>query len=221
MIENNMQRFLNDHEISVAKKIINVALANAADSFSKLAKSKIKLQHVEIPPSTPDNDLKHLISDNNQLYVLITEVKGDIPAESYLVFTNQSAEEFFKLMLPDAKNKSEEIREAVLLETDNILAASVVTQFSNFFKANIYGDVPGLVKWTKEKTEEILTKKMEEFSLRVSFKTCFITSGIEVHPEFIWIFTHAFIDYVKWLANDKEACQSLIQYDSYLEEYIF
>ncbi len=220
MIENTMQRFLNEYEISIAKKIINVALANAADSFSKLANSKIKLQHVEIPPSTPDNDLKHLISDNDQLFVLITEVKGDIPAESYLVFTNQAAEEFIKLIIPDSQNKSIEIKEAALLETDNILAASVVTQFSNFFKVKIYGDVPSLVKWTKDKTEEVLTKKMEEFSLRVSFKTSFITSGIEIHPEFIWIFTHSFIDYVKWLANDTEACQSLLQFDSYLEEYI-
>lgn len=221
MIENTMQRYLNDHEISVAKKIINVALANAADSFSKLAKSKIKLQHVEIPPSKPDNDLKHLINDNDQLYVLITEVKGDIPAESYLVFSNESAEEFIRLIMPNANDKSLEIKEAVLLETDNILTASVVTQFSNFFKVNIYGDVPGLVKWTKEKTEEVLTDKLEEYSLRVSFKTSFITSGIEIHPEFIWIFTHSFIDYVKWLANDEEACQGLIQFDSLLEEFIF
>lgn len=221
MIDNMMQRLLNDHEIAVAKKIINVALANAADAFSKLAKAKIKLQHVEIPPNIPDNDLKHLISNNDQLYVLITEVKGDIPAESYLVFTNQSADEIVELIMPGAEAKSKEIKEAVLLETDNILAASVITQFSNFFNAHIYGDVPGLVKWNKGKTEEILTEKMQEYSLRVSFKTSFITNGLTIHPEFIWIFTHAFIDYIKWLANNKEACENLMQYDSYLEEFIF
>jgi chemotaxis protein CheY-P-specific phosphatase CheC len=220
MISENMQRFLNEHEVSVAKRIINIALANAADSFSKLAKTKVRLQHVEIPPATPDNDLKHLIDDNNQLYVLITEVKGDIPAESYLVFTEKSAGEIVKLIMHNANQQNTEIKEAILLETDNILTASVVSQFSNFFKVNLYGDVPGLYKWNKEKTEEILTEKMQEYSLRVSFKTSFITDGTEIHPEFIWIFTHSFIDYVKWLANDKIACDKLITFDSYVEEYI-
>jgi len=216
----NMQRFLNDHEVSVAKRIINIALANAADAFSKLAKTKVRLQHVEIPPAAPDNDLKHLIGDDEQLYVLITEVKGDIPAESYLVFTEKSAGEIVNLIMPNANEKNNEIKEAVLLETDNILTASVVSQFSNFFKVNIYGDVPGLSKWDKNKTEEILTEKMQEYSLRVSFKTSFITDVAEIHPEFIWIFTHTFIDYVKWLANDKDACDKLVTFDSYVEEFI-
>lgn len=214
-----MEKHLDEREIQFAKKIINISLANAANSFSKLAGEKVCLQEVYIPPLTPDNDLNHVINSEENLYVLHTEIKGELPAESYLIFTPANALSIVSL-ITGTKPETSEYKEAVLLEADNILTASVVTQFSNFFNVAIYGDVPALERRTKSKTEEILSSKMNQYGIRVSFKTCFITKKLKIYPEFIWIFTTDFIDAVKSFAKKEEACSAFNEFEDYLKEYV-
>lgn len=215
-----MHRYLNAEELAVAKMVINLSLANAAESFSKLAKEKVSLQKVEIPPTTPANDLHHTIKSDEKLFVLNTEVIGDLPATSYLIFTPENGRCMTQLVMRDQENISEEFQQAMLLEADNILTASVVSQFSNFFKVNIYGDVPSLTRWSKIQTEQKLNEKMEEYGFRVSFKTAFISENFNISPEFIWIFTHAFIDAVRWLATDEESKKEIQNSEIYLQQYV-
>ncbi|MGK7396595.1 MAG: chemotaxis protein CheC [Candidatus Cyclobacteriaceae bacterium M3_2C_046] len=214
-----MEKYLTQDEIIIAKNIINISLANAAEAFSKLAKDKVTLQQVEIPPTIPDTDLNHVINSLDKLYVLVTEVKGDLPAESYLVFTQENAALTASHVM-GSHNSNEEMQEAMLLEVDNILTASVVTQFSNFFGKSIYGDVPHLIKLNKTETEEVLTQKMSQYDLRVTFKTCFVTNKLKIHPEFVWIFTQDLIQAVKSLAKDRQAIEELHKYERYLEQYV-
>ncbi len=220
MIAVTMENYFNAREVEVAKSIINISLANAAASFSKLARQKVLLQHVSIPPVTPDYDLNHIIQSDEKLWVLITEVRGDLPAESYLVFTPDNAAAISQLISGDRDQHSIEYQEAILLEVDNILTASVVTQFSNFFQAYLYGDVPGMIHATKSRTEEILSERLNSFGFRVSFKTCFITENLKIYPEFIWIFTIDFINAIKDLASRNNSDQYMLEYDQYLKEYV-
>ena len=214
-----MHRYLTKQEISVAKKMINISLANAAESFSKLAKEKVVLQPVEIPPVEPNNNLNHMVDLEDSLYVLKTVVKGELPAESYLIFTSESADEICRLIIQEP-NVNDELKNAVLLEVDNILTASVVTQFSDYFDLNLYGDVPSLHRWKKKSTEDKLEKKMTEYDIQLSFKTSFITSHFTIFPEFIWILTNKFIDAVKKLSSLENLEKKFKNHEKILMEYI-
>ncbi len=185
-----------------------------------MANKNFQLHSVEIPPTNPANDLKHLIHSDEELYVLVTEIKGEIPAESFLVFTPSNAKEIAKFMLPADVASQDEMIEAVLLEIDNILTASVVTQFSNFFNRKIFGDVPNLMKLNKEEAEHLIEMHMEKYDIRVSFRTSFIADNSNIFPEFVWLFDNTLIDEIKRVASENRVIEGIEKFKEKLSTYI-
>jgi len=110
--------------------------------------------------------------------------------------------------------------EPILMEIDNILTASVVTQFSNFMNIKCYGDVPQLRKLNKNEIENLIRMKMHDLDVRVSFKTSFVADQHNVHPEFIWLFDHSLVDHIRETAKDDEMIASMENHQEKLNTYM-
>jgi chemotaxis protein CheY-P-specific phosphatase CheC len=81
------------------------------------------------------------------------------------------------------------LREAFLMEIDNIISASVISEISNTLKLDIYGDVPQLSKIHARDLQEFLIGKTmtdEPSSMILTNTTFLLDSKEKVHPQFIW-----------------------------------
>jgi chemotaxis protein CheY-P-specific phosphatase CheC len=87
--------------------------------------------------------------------------------------------------------------DGIMLEVDNIISASVITQFSNLLKVKIHGGVPNLKKVTSSEMEEYISSEVNNELYLISFKTSFESSKARFNPEFVWLFDNSFIDSIK------------------------
>ena len=112
-----------------------------------------------------------------------------------------------KIALPksilDDKEKLAVMTDAILLEMDNIIVASVVTQFSNLFNFKMYGDVPSLTKTVLNGFTQIVESTNKTSKYVLYFQSEFNTSGMDINPEFIWLLDEKYIEGVKVLSQDK------------------
>ena len=103
-----------------------------------------------------------------------------------------------KMMLSKMKNfeANEYFQDIILKEIDNVLAASVITEFSNFLNIKIYGDVPSVahptetsVEWLKKEFSS--TKGLSAILSTASFV---FEEDVKVKPSFLWVLDKKFYD---------------------------
>ena len=115
--------------------------------------------------------------------------------------------ELVKIALPqsilDDQEKLVVMTDAILLEMDNIIVASVLTQFSNLFNFKMYGDVPSLTKTVLNGFTQIVESTNKTSKYVLYFQSEFNTSGMDINPEFIWLLDEKYIEGVKVLSQDK------------------
>ena len=194
-----MSEFTNE-EISTAKQIIASGLEKAAESLSFFMRETISLSESEFTISNEENIAINL-NAQEELYVLTTEMKGEMKGVCYLVINKEERDEICKVALPKEiysnPDKLSAMQEPLLLEIDNIISASVVTQIANRLKRKVYGDVPRLNIMTTEDLKKTIVKEMRPNKLILGFQTEFQSSKSHFHPEFFWILEPDFIECVK------------------------
>lgn len=204
----------NKIELDIAKEIINVGLGKAADSFSFFTFDKVIIRGLDFK----FKDLEKIsnLSNKNEsetLYVLSTEILGELKGVCYLILSENEVNKLHEVCLPvSIRNNPEALKEmgdAVLLEMDNIIVASVVTQFSNFFNYKMYGDVPKLSKTIYKGFEQIVCSANRCSNYFLYFKTEFLSSGLQLNPEFIWLLDEKYYEGVKNLALDEKIIAQL------------
>ncbi len=215
-----MGDLLTTDELYFANKLMSLALANSAASFSQMANTEIKLQAAEIQLKPIDNDIKPDTLPEENLYILVSQIIGDVPAHSYLIFKPSDAAKLAVLCLPPSAQNSVEMQQALQIEMANILTASVVTQLSNFFKVKIFGYVPELKKMTKAVLRQSIEKEMDKENVSFFLKTNFITPNLQIQPDFIWTFNHIFIDKIRNMAKLEENELYLTQQKELVAQYI-
>jgi chemotaxis protein CheY-P-specific phosphatase CheC len=195
---------LSDFEINAIRDILNVGLAKAADTLSFFMNEKINIEAFDFKIETVDFYKENLTFKPDSKYILTTEVIGDVKGYCYLVFSKADTIKLFELSLP--KNMLPESKEfeimstALLLELDNIVSASVITQFANLLKLKMHGGIPALWDVSDDfKTNNELPGHDIKDSYILNFKSKFFpsTSGGNFSPEFIWVLTPAFVEKVK------------------------
>jgi chemotaxis protein CheY-P-specific phosphatase CheC len=215
-----MNNLLEPNELHLANKLMNLALANSAESFSQLAKNEIKLQSAEVQFKPIRYVLAENLNQEELQYVLASAIMGEMPAHSYLILKFADAANLSKACLPASTHHDTEMREAFLTEIANILTASVITQLSNFFKINIFGYVPLLKKLSFPKIKEMIMSEMDKDDISFYLKTNFITPDLKIQPDFIWTFNHSFIDIIKNMSKNENNLLYLTNQDSYVRQYI-
>lgn len=168
--------------------VMSKGFERAADSFSKLVG-----QHVRITNSTSvlvrhGEDFTCLSEESGDLTVLTTQLIGDLSGKSFLIFSEEETNEIFKVV-GSPHNKT--LREAFLLEIDNIISASVISDLSNALNIEIYGDVPQIYQLHSNELQEFLaadlTSHSEDPSSMILCNTTFrFDHGDQIHPQFIW-----------------------------------
>ncbi|MCU0390493.1 MAG: chemotaxis protein CheC [Thermoflexibacter sp.] len=211
---------LTPKELHLANKLMNLALANSAESFAQLAKNDIKLQHAEIQFKPIRYVIDEHIHEENMLYTLSSAIIGDVPAHSYFVLSYADAANLSRVCLSKSDYQNNEMREALLTEIANILTASVVTQLSNFFKVKIFGYVPILKKLNPEDIKSLIMSEMDKDDISFYLKTNFITSNLKIQPDFIWTFNHIFIHIIQNMSKNENNLLLLTQQDDYMKQYI-
>lgn len=208
-----MREHINALELSVAKNIVNTGLQKSAESLSFFMKEKITLDEMNYDfnksPTPPDFTSKN----GNNIHLLITEVIGELKGICCLIFTEEEADNLRNTALPPEiiNNPAimEEMSDGILLEVDNIISASVITQFSNILQHKIYGGVPQIKKLSSGQVNQFIKNKLEDDMFIITFNTHFVSSNLQFSPQFLWLFDNSFIKSIQKFALDKVNVESL------------
>lgn len=206
----------NEFELDVAREVINIGLARAADSFSSIIKQKALFISLDLGIKSVDQ-IDHLVQKpDDHFYNLITEVKGEMEGICYLIFNDREADIIKELCLPQELNDPEKLRimgEAIMLEVDNMIAAAVITEFANMLSLGIYGDVPRSNYMTREESEDFIKNETEKYNYVISFKAKLATERTLLEPEFIWLLDEKFAGEIKRLTEDEQLVEKISKYN--------
>ncbi|MFN0049315.1 MAG: hypothetical protein ACKVOU_09350 [Cytophagales bacterium] len=180
---------------------IGVAFENSASAFSKFLNKDVKIKSLAIV-SDFENNPSTLVADN--IYILVSELRGKIRGKCYLNFTEKDANVLFQLALLPSYVNDKTMQKAILLELDNILTASVVSILSNTFKISSYAFVPELFVGNNNYLEKLLKRDYVEKKLILQFNTGFTIANHDFESEFIWIFDQAILEIVESHFNGLE-----------------
>lgn len=191
----------NQQEIQTARNIISAGLVKAAESLSFFMNESITLNEFDQEEELSVHALEIEKKDQSNIHLLITKVIGELNGVCCLIFSEEEADQLRKTALPpEVLNSPEmmaEMSDGIMLEVDNIISASVITQFSNLLKVKIHGGVPSIRKVNSEELEQYLQEEINNELYLISFKTKFKSSHVSFAPEFIWLFDNTFVDSIK------------------------
>lgn len=198
----------NKYEIDVAKEIINIGLSKAADSLSFFIHKKVLLQglNLEVKPIEQLEYPKE--GDDIIFHVLTSEIKGDIQGYCYLNFSEDDGSKFLNIALPDGvkndEDKYKEMGKAMLLEVDNIITASVVTQFANLLKVSMHGFVPIYKMLHASQILEYMYTSSKEATSYLHFRAKFMCKEVNMAPDFIWLLDREFMKKVSSFIKEEK-----------------
>ncbi len=199
---------LTKKEFELAKELTNIALANAATSFSKIMNDDVTFRKIELNPSNLKFS-KNYISAKDHLFILITDFMGEVLADSFLIFNPANAQQTADAMF--GKSCVEQMRDAALLELDNILAASVATKFSDILEKDIKGDVPQLERKNYIQAQNFVSEKINSPNTHFSFTTIFKSKKMGIEALFVCAFKDGFAETIKEIFEEKGSTKDFIQ----------
>jgi chemotaxis protein CheY-P-specific phosphatase CheC len=167
--------------------VMNAGFDKAAISFSRLVNRPVRIIKSQSVLIRHEDDFSCISEEQGDLYVLITQIIGDITGKSFLIFNEDESQEIFRLMNTSISNVA--LHEAFLLEIDNIISASVISEISNKLDLDVYGDVPQLSKIHARDLQEFLIGKTmtdEPSSMILTNTTFLLDQKDKIHPQFIW-----------------------------------
>lgn len=165
--------------------IMNNGFVRAAHSFSSLVGKPIRITNSPSVLIRHDSDFVCFSEEKGDLIVLTTQIIGSITGKSFLIFSEEESQEIFKSL----KHGNDHLKEAFLMEIDNIISASVISELSNGLGIEVYGDVPQLSKMHSRNLQDFIggeIKKEDPSSMILSNTTFHVDKGDRVHPQFIW-----------------------------------
>ena len=167
-------------------RIMNSGFDKAAISFSKFVNREVKIVNSQSLLVRHDN-FSYVSDEQGELYVLITQIIGEISGKSFLIFSQEESQEIFRTLNTSVSNDA--LKEAFLMEIDNIISASVIAEISNTLDIEIYGDVPQLLKLNAKDLQKFLAAEMQsEGTASIIFSNTTFQFGQKdkIHPQFIW-----------------------------------
>ncbi len=195
---------ITDKELEFARKIVNQGLLKAAESLSFFMKETISLDELDYSFNTPSHPADFTTKKGENIHLLLTEVIGELKGVCCLIFSNEEADKLRQTALsPEITSNPEimaEMSDGILLEVDNIISASVITQFSNILKHKIHGGVPKLKRLNTEELNQYVKGKLEDDMFIISFNTHFVSANLDFSPQFMWLFDSSFTSSIKKFA---------------------
>lgn len=183
-------------DLDKLEKLISLGYQNSLKSLSTIVQqvAQIKIEPLEIWDVTQKRTFVKTKSDN--ISVLTTNIKGEIEGRSYLLLDDNEVNALVKHCKAPTN-----LKEAFLLELDNMLAAAVITVFSNYCQLKIYGDVPQYTQVTGNHLMSFIIKDLEGVTdfdgICLVAETHFVFDGnLEIKPQFLWFLPKQFVQAV-------------------------
>ena len=208
---------LNSSEMMLAEKIIFIGMRKATDSMTFFTREKLVIKNLKI--TVKDVSVMNNFSNNiskEPITILTTELIGQLSGYSYLLFSDNDISKLMELCIPEQhksmSEKSMQMLDSLLLEIDNIVSASVITQFSNILKVKIHGGVPSLKRLNAGELITYLSENHRSVPFLLSIECDFSNNNMSLNPEFIWILYSEFIKAVKNVAKDNNTIEAVNQF---------
>jgi len=170
--------------------LMNKGFAQAADAFSRFLDKPVIMSSNQSVLFHSHNGFSYVQQENGSLYVLVTQLIGAVTGTSYLIFSEQEREEILNAGNNwNFKDYNDQLKDALLLEIDNIISASVISELANVLNLEIYGDVPVLKKLDASELQELIVNDplgKEDAGLIVMNTVFAIGEKEQIHPQFIW-----------------------------------
>ena len=192
---------LNENELEVASKLVFDGMSMAKKSMEMILQSPITMEKIDW--SNDDVPLpKYKDSGDQSVHVIRTNLIGELKGTSHLIFSEDEVSKVLNACLPgnivnSDTPESKMMKMGFLTEMDNMMAAAVITEFSNFLGLEIYGHVPSLEVVKGSDLNSFIDKEVGEFDAVVHFKANFDGKELDISPDFIWIFQEEFVDKIK------------------------
>lgn len=194
----------NKTEMQTAESIINQGLSSAAETLTFFMKEAIVVEQIGVKNLGIADKTPLKLTFTGHAHLLTTEVVGDLEGFCCLIFNEQEAEMLQKAALPPEVINDpvlfETMKDAILLEVDNIIAAAVITQFANLLNRKMHGSVPELSSIDSSAFEAFIQSRLDDKSHVINFKTTFSAKEKSFSPMFLWFMNKPFIDEIKKLS---------------------
>jgi len=199
-----MIKTLSENEFQVASKLIFDGLSMAKASMEQVLQSPITIEKIDYDDQKVGIP-RFLSKEKGEVHLIKTELMGELKGNSHLIFSETEVSKLYRACLPpkvleDDSKESEIMKMGFLTEIDNMVAAAVITEFSNFLNVEIYGNVPSLTVLPAAEVNEYLDKESKEFDSMVHFKANFHGKELDIAPDFVWVFNNKFVDSIKNLS---------------------
>lgn len=201
--DSNKETMEQDLRKDIFNELVNIGYAHSADALSMILFEGVLMQQVDF-----SGDISKYRSSNpgKNFILLKTELMGDLSGISYLYMSEQQAKVVFDRCLPEWDGTNPEARKemekAILMEIDNMLAASVVTKLSNLLGVTLYGGVPEILVLNEEETDKLFKEKQAEFNGASCYSYFRPLTAQSYQPGFVWFFGEDFVEKVDELVND-------------------
>lgn len=169
-------------------ELAEASLKRAAESFGFMIKEEVTVSEISIQNIEPDGKWGDLVADS--MYLLTTEMIGDMKGKSYLLFDKEIANQVFYLCTGLKVGDTSLTVDVVLKEIDNILSASMISEIADKLKVTIYGDVPYCYDYTKDQIKTTVNNDLknyhvdsEQYLINCNLNTS--KSNLVVH--FFWV----------------------------------
>ncbi len=207
---------LNHIETDVAKEIINIGLGKAADSLSFFSQQKVIIRNSNLVLKNMEEARDLSKKTGDKIHVLTTDIVGELSGVCFLIFNEKEVNKLLKISLPASILEDEEqkliMSDAILKEADNIITASVITQFSNLLKFNIHGGIPNMDIMSEKEVSAFLLSRATDSKYFLQISAQFHTEEVDFSPEFIWFLDSKFIDGIKEFVKGESYLDKLNEY---------
>lgn len=192
---------LASNELQVATKLIFDGLSMAKSSMEQILQSPITIKTIdygntekELPTVSPN--------EGDAVHIIKTSLIGELQGTSHLVFSEADVERICRACLPakvleEDTPENQMMRLGFLTEIDNMVAAAVITEFSNFLEVDIYGHVPTLQVVKANEVKQYFEDESKSFDSLIHFQAIFHGKELDISPDFVWIFQNELVDKIK------------------------
>lgn len=197
-----MEQIFTQKEYEIASAIIKVALEKAAKSLEYFIKSEIKLELGGDFYVANDLSEDQITKKGGKVYLLSTNLIGDLQGVSYLLFSQEEVDLIMKARYPTKQFDAIKYQlksASLILEIDNIITAGVMTELANSFKYKTYGAPPELRVLSHKEAAKLVTETTQNNEWILGFNTKLTGKTVNIKADFIWSVNSAFIEGVKKL----------------------
>lgn len=194
-------KILSKKEKALAREIIDTGYQNAAKSFSLVLRQKIEIVISEIEVTKAEPNYGSFLKSGQDITMLTTKIIGEVSGKSFLLLNEEERAAIYSACLSPQKDEGirKTMEEAILKEIDNIVSATVITQFSNALGFSIYGDVPHLMTISSKEIATAIAKDLEkepDYFLTVNTRF-FFENDTTLQPYFFWILSSSFLERIR------------------------